>query len=166
LLDYVLTHFIISDNLKEFINTIVWIPWASFAVATGVFLVIIGILTVIIRISSFVVKSRIFMGDAFVITAWAFLPIIFLLVMTSGLYRLLTTDTYTTISLLLILYIMLWCLYRMFRGVAVIYDVRALNVYIVGVVVLAMVLVGLIFYYDTTRSTIAFGNYFFSVLYR
>jgi beta-galactosidase len=165
LLDYVLAHLMLSDSLKEFVNTIVWIPWASFAVATGVFLLVIGILTVIIRICSLVVKSRIFMGDAFVITAWAFLPIIFLLVITAGLYRLLTTNTYTTISLLLILYILLWCLYRMFRGIAVIYDVRSLNVYIIGVLVLAMVLAGVIFYYDTTRSTIAFTNYFLSVLY-
>jgi Glycosyl hydrolases family 2/Glycosyl hydrolases family 2, sugar binding domain/Glycosyl hydrolases family 2, TIM barrel domain len=166
LLDYILTHLILSNGIKEFVNTIVWIPWASFAVATGAFLLVIGILTILIRVCSLVVKSRIFMGDAFVITAWAFLPIIFLLVMTLGLYRLLTTDTYTTISLLLIVYVMLWCLYRMFRGTAVIYDVRALNIYVIGILLLVAVLMSLIFYYDTTRSTIAFTHYFFSVLYR
>lgn len=166
LLDYVLAHLVLSNGIKEFINQIIWIPWASFAVATGVFFFFLAILTVILRLCSLLVKSRIFIGDAFVIVVWACLPLVFLLVMTSGLYRLLTTDTYTTISLLFIVYVLLWCLYRMLRGTSVIYDVRALNVYIIGIVVLFAVVGGIAFFYDSTRSSVAFTNYFFSVLYR
>jgi beta-galactosidase len=165
LLDYVLTHLILSNSIKEFVNQIIWIPWASFAVASVLFLVVLVILTLLLRVGSLLVKSRIFMGDAFVITVWAFLPLVFLLILTSGLYRLLTTDTYTTVTLLAIVYVLLWCLYRMLRGTAVIYDVRALNIYIIGIVLLLAVASGLVFYYDATRSTIAFTQHFFSVLY-
>lgn len=166
LLDYVLTHLIPSNTLKEFINTIIWQPWASCLVATGIFLLIIGFLTLFIRACSFFVKSRIYIGDAFVISTWAFLPIGFLLVMTVGLYRIFTTDTYTLISLLLILGIILWCIYRMLRGTAIIYDVRASRVYIIGLLLIGLVLGAVLFYYDSRYSTIAFANYFFSVLYQ
>ncbi len=166
LLDYVLTHLVLSNTIKEFLNQIVWIPWASFVAATLAFLVVMFVLTLLLRVGSLLVKSRIFIGDAFVIAVWAFLPLVFLLVMTSGLYRLLTTDTYTVISLLLIVYVLLWCFYRMLRGTSVIYDVRALYIYVIGIVVLAICIGGVVFYYDTTRSTIAFTKYFFTVLYR
>jgi hypothetical protein len=166
LLDYVITHLIPSNTLKEFINTIIWEPWASCLVATGLFLVVIGVVTLIIRACSFFVKSRIFLGDAFVISAWAFLPIGFLLIMTAGLYRVFTTDSYTLISLLLIVYIFLWCIYRMLRGTAVIYDIKASRVYLVGLLLIALIAGAVIFYYDSRYSTIAFTNYFFSVLYK
>lgn len=166
LLDYVLTHLVLSNNIKEFLNQIIWIPWASFAVGSVLFFVVLVVLTLILRAGSLLVKSRIFMGDAFVIAVWAFLPLVFLLILTSGFYRLLTTDTYTTVTLLCIFYILLWCLYRMLRGTAVIYDIRALNVYIIGILLLLAILGGVVFYYDSTRSTIAFVQYFFAVLYR
>lgn len=166
LLDYVISHFVASNTIKEFINTIIWQPWASCLVATAIFLTIIGTLTLLIRACSFFVKSRIYIGDAFVISTWAFLPIGFLLAMTAGLYRIFATDTYTLISLLLILGIVLWCIYRMLRGTAIIYDVRASRVYIIGLLLIALVLGAALFYYDTRYSTIAFTNYFFSVLYQ
>jgi beta-galactosidase len=166
LLDYVLTHFIPSNTIKEFLNTVIWQPWALCMVATVMFLLVIGFLTLFIRAYSFFVKSRIFIGDAFVISTWAFLPLGFLLVMTAGLYRVFTTDTYALISLLLILYIFLWCIYRMLRGTAIIYDVKASRVYIIGLLLIALVAGVVIVYYDSRYSTIAFTNYFFSVLYQ
>lgn len=166
LLDYVITHFIPSNTVKEFVNTVIWEPWASCLTATALFFVIIGFLTLFIRACSFFVKSRIFIGDAFVISTWAFLPLGFLLIMTAGLYRIFTTDSYTLVSLLLIFYILLWCLYRMLRGTAVIYDVKASRVYIVGLFLIVAVIGAALLYYDSRYSTIAFVNHFFSVLYQ
>jgi hypothetical protein len=165
LLDYVLTHFIVSNTIKEFVNTIVWQPWASCLIAALLFFVVLGVLTLCIRACSLFVKSRIFTGDAFVITTWAFLPLGFLLIMTAGLYRILTTNIYALLSLLLITYIFLWCIYRMLRGIAVIYDIRALQVYAIGLFLIGLFATILVFYYDRFYSTLAFANYFFSVLY-
>ncbi|MCS6809251.1 MAG: glycoside hydrolase family 2 TIM barrel-domain containing protein [Bacteroidota bacterium] len=166
LLDYALAHFIASNALKEFVNTIIWQPWASCTVIALIFLTFLGLLTLLIRTCSFFVQSRIFLSDSFVISTWAFLPVIFLLVLSSGLYRLFTTNTYTLISLLLVLYIFLWCVYRVFRGVAVIYDVRAFHVYIVGTVFLILCAGILLFFYDSRYSTLAFVQHFFLVWYQ
>jgi beta-galactosidase len=165
LLDYALAHFVTSNSVKEFINTVIWQPWASFLLATGIFLAVICALTLFIRLCSFFVQSRIFMGDAFVISVWACLPIGFLLILTAGLYRVFATDTYTLISLGLILYALLWSLYRVLRGTAVIYDVRASRVYIIGLGLLLLVVGSLAIYYDARYSTFAFARYFFAVLY-
>jgi beta-galactosidase len=165
LLDYVLAHFVTSNSVKEFINTVIWQPWASLLLATGISLAVICALTLFIRLCSFFVQSRIFMGDAFVISVWACLPIGFLLILTAGLYRVFATDTYILILLGLILYVLLWSLYRVLRGTAVIYDVRASRVYIIGLGLLLLVVGSLAIYYDARYSTFAFARYFFAVLY-
>ncbi len=165
LLDYILTHLIPSDTIKEFVNTIIWIPWASFIVATLVFMVLVGIVTLIIRAGSLFVKARILMSDAFVIAVWACIPLVFLLPMTMGLYKLLAGQVYTQISLVMIVGILIWCLYRVLRGTSVIYDVRSTRIYLLGIAFMLLVATGIALYYNSSYATFAYVNYFFSVLY-
>jgi hypothetical protein len=54
----------------------------------------------------------------------------------------------------------------MLRGTAVVYDIKASRVYLVGLLLIALIAGAVIFYYDSRYSTIAFTNYFFSVLYK
>jgi beta-galactosidase len=166
LLDYILTHFISSETIKTFVNTVIWIPWASTLVGTGMFMVVIFVVTLLIRAGSLFVRARILMSDAFVISTWACLPMVFLLLMTMGLYKLLATNFYTQGALLLIVFVLVWCLYRMLRGTSVIYDVWSSRIYVIGVVLLFVVLGSVAVYYNTQYSTFAFTHYFFSVLFR
>jgi beta-galactosidase len=165
LLDYVLTHFIESNSLKEFVNTIIWMPWASTLVAGFLFLMLLAGVTLIVRAGSMFVRSRILLSDALVITVWACIPLFFLLLMTMGLYKVLTTTLYTNTAFGLIVLILIWCLYRILRGTSVIYDVRASRIYIIGVAFVLLVLGGIALYYDAHYATFAYAEYFFTALW-
>jgi beta-galactosidase len=163
--DYILTHLIPSDTLKEFVNTIVWLPWASFLVAALLFMVLLGVVTLLVRAGSWFVRARILMSDAFVITVWACIPLVFMLAMTMGLYKVFTTTTYTQIALLLILGVLVWCLYRALRGTAVIYDVPAPRIYVLGVLLVLIVLASIAIIYNVQFATFAYAQYFFATLW-
>lgn len=166
-LDYILTLILPYDWLKDIFNTIIWIPLLSSVVATLIFLACFLVIATLIRLGSFFVRSRIFFSDAFVISVWAGLPMIFLLILTMGLFKILEFgNSYTEISFAIIVGICLWFLYRVLRGAAVIYDVRAERVYAIGIGLLVLVFGGIFLLYDAQYATISYMRYFIDVLYR
>lgn len=162
--DYILSYIIPSESLNESINMLVWIPWASFLASVLVFLLLLGAATLVIRAGSLFVKARILMSDAFVIAVWACLPLVFLLPLTMGLYKILSGNVYSVLSLSIILLVLIWCLYRILRGTSVIYDVRASRVYAVGLGLLLLMFISIALYYNTHYSTFTYIQYFFRVI--
>lgn len=165
-LDFALAHLFPANGMKEFVDMIVWMPVASTIAATVVFMLLFVGIAALIRLGSLFVRSRIFFTDAFIISVWAALPIIFLLLLTMGLYRILELGSYTTFSFLLIVGVLLWFLYRVLRGTAVIYDVWSPQVYAIGLalIMVAFTVIGLM--YDSSYSSFAYMQYFFSTIYR
>lgn len=164
-LDFVLSHLFPMDAVKEVVNLLVWMPAASTIAATLIFMLLFVIVASVIRVGSFFVRSRIFFTDAFIISVWAALPIIFLLLLTMGLYRILEMGSYTAFSFLLIFIVLVWFLYRVLRGTAVIYDIWAPQVYAIGLalIAVAITIVGLI--YDSNYSTFSYMQYFINTIY-
>ncbi len=165
-LDYALVHLFPMNGVKEFVDMIVWMPVASTIAGTAIFMLLFVVIAGLIRVGSLFVRSRIFFTDAFIISVWAALPIIFLLLLTMGLYRILELGSYTTFSFLLIIGVLLWFLYRVLRGTAVIYDVWSPQVYAIGLalIIVFFTVVGLV--YDSSYSSFAYMQYFFSTIYR
>lgn len=164
-LDFVLSHLFPMDAVKAAVNMVVWMPAASTVAATLVFMLLFVAVAFVIRLGSLFVRSRIFFTDAFIISVWAALPIIFLLLLTMGLYRILEMGEYTAASFLLIAVILVWFLYRVLRGTAVIYDVWAPQIYAIGLalIAVAITIIGLI--YDSNYSTFAYVQYFVNTIY-
>lgn len=165
LLDYVLTHFLPSDALKEPVNTLIWLPLASCAVATLLFMILLAVVTLLVRAGSLFVRSRILLNDALVIAVWACLPMVFLLIMTMGLYKVMTGLVYAQVAFALIVGVLVWSLYRALRGTSIIYDVRASRIYIAGVVLLLVFLLVTALLYNSRYATFAYAQYFVSVLW-
>ncbi len=165
LLDYILMHLLPVDELKQAIDFAVWLPEMSTLAATLIFLALFFAVALVIRIGSFFVRSRIFFNDAFVISVWAGLPVVLLLILTMGLYKILEFGGYTEIMLVLVVIVAIWVLYRILRGTAVIYDVWAPNIYAVGIALVAVISVTLVVIYDAKYSIIDYFQYFGSVLY-
>lgn len=164
-LDFVLSHLFPIDVVKGAVNMLVWMPAASTVAATLVFMLLFVGVAFIIRLGSLFVRSRIFFTDAFIISVWAALPIILLLLLTMGLYRILEMGEYTAVSFLLIAVILIWFLYRVLRGTAVIYDVWSPQIYAIGLALIAVfiTIIGLI--YDSNYSTFAYVQYFINTIY-
>lgn len=164
-LDFALSHLFPMDGVKEIVNMLVWMPAASTIAATLIFMLLFVLVAAIIRVGSFFVRSRIFFTDAFIISVWAALPIIFLLLLTMGLYRILEMGSYTAFSFLLIVIVLVWFLYRVLRGTAVIYDVWAPQIYAIGLALIAVTITVIGLVYDSNYSTFAYVQYFINTIY-
>lgn len=142
--DVVLTAIITSDSLKEFLNWIIWRPVLSMISFTMFFFVLLLVVAVLIRLCAAFVRNRIFFGDAYIIAIWGALPVLLLIPVAMVLYRLLEAPGAGIIAFSVMIGVLVWMLYRVLRGAAVVYDVRPLKVYgyaIGGIALLLLVLV-------------------------
>lgn len=141
--DFVLGALLPSDGMKEFIDYVIWRPPLAVLTFTGIFFLLLIITTLLIRLCSIFVRNKIFFNDAYTISVWGALPVLLLIPLGMVLTRLLTFPSAGIIAFIAVLGILLWLLYRVLRGTAVIYDVRASRVYayaIGGMIVLIVVM--------------------------
>jgi hypothetical protein len=110
------------------------------------------LLSVLIRVLSMMVRTKVYFYHAFVITMWALLPYIMLIPIVMILYRLLDDPFYLYAVLGFAGVLSLWVLFRLLKGVSIIYDVHPLKIYAVGVIVLLLSGSVLYGYVDYTRS--------------
>ena len=141
--DFVLSAIISSDGLKEIVDYVIWRPALAVLTFTGVFFFSLIIVSSLIRLCSVFVRNRIFFHDAYTIAVWGALPVLLLIPVGMVLYKLLEIPSAGISAFVLMLGVMVWLLYRVLRGTAVIYDVRASRVYaytVGGILVMMLVL--------------------------
>ncbi len=141
--DAILSAGITSDGLKSFLDTIIWRPALSVLFFTLFFFLLMLFVASLIRICSAFVRNRIFFTDAYIISVWGALPVLVLIPIAMVLYRLLDVSSAGPAAFLAVVGVMLWMLYRVLRGTAVIYDVRPMKVYgyALGTIVAVLIVV-------------------------
>jgi hypothetical protein len=151
LLDNILSQ-VMSDAAKEWLVRLIRNPAECILIVTGVLLLKLILLSVLIRVLSMMVRTKVYFYHAFVITMWALLPYIMLIPIVMILYRLLDDPFYLYAVLGFAGVLSLWVLFRLLKGVSIIYDVHPLKIYAVGVIVLLLSGSVLYGYVDYTRS--------------
>jgi beta-galactosidase len=147
---------IASDGLKELLNYITWRPALSVLVFTVLFFLLLMFVAVVIRLCAVFVRNRIFFTDAYSIAVWAALPMLLLIPIAMSLYRILEAPGTSTAVFILMIVVLLWLLYRVLRGMSVVFDIRPTSVYgyaVLGIVVFMALL------YVTSGSTSATLSY-------
>lgn len=142
--DATLSAIVTSDTIKEFLNYIIWRPTLSVIMFTVFFFLLLLLGAFLIRVCAAFVRNRIFFTDAYIIAVWGALPVLLLIIPAMILYRALGVPGAGTITFSVMILVVLWMLYRVLRGTAVIYDVRPLKVYgyaIGSVVAIMLVLI-------------------------
>lgn len=163
-LEYFLTYLLPSDALHGLVNSVVWMPFVSTLFFTMMFMMLYLIVGMFVRLGSMFVRSRIYFSDSFIISVWAGLPVIFLLILTMGLYKLLDLGVGVSLAIAIIIGVQFWFLYRVLRGATVIYDISARKVYGIGIAFFCFLIVAVYMIGDLQYSTGAFLQYFFSVV--
>lgn len=127
--DATLSAIVTSDLIKEFLNYIIWRPTLAVIIFTVFFFVLMALVAFIIRLCAAFVRNRIFFTDAYIIAVWGALPVLLLIIPAMILYRALGVPGAGMITFSVMMLVVLWMIYRVLRGTAVIYDVRPLKVY-------------------------------------
>jgi beta-galactosidase len=161
--DVLLSHLLVSDVIKENVVRIVWNPPSAIFWFTLLFIVAYLFLGAIVKFFSLFRRSKVFFLHAYEITVWSLLPFIIFIPIGMVMYRILETPLYVFPVFLLLILTKIWIVQRILKGVAVVYDIFPLRVYIVGIILIALVFAATYSYYDYTQSTSAYLRYMLSL---
>jgi hypothetical protein len=154
--DFMLSAVVTSDGLKETLNYMIWRPLLAVAGFTVYFFVGLLVVALVIRLCSFFVRNRIFFSDAYTIAVWGALPVLLLIPLAMVLYRILELPAAGPVAFTIVFLVLLWMLYRVLRGTAVIFDVSAPRVYIYGLGSIAAILLILFFTSNNAATVISY----------
>lgn len=151
------------NDLKFILDEFAWSPGLALTICTLFIFFIFSLIAALIRIAAMFVRGRLYFSDAFTITVWAVLPLVLLLPLSMIMYKIFTLTDSMTIMIMMLVGMILWCGYRLMRATSVVFDIRALWVYSVGIVVSAFLVSGVIFIYNYQTSIISYIRYYLSV---
>lgn len=162
ILFYLKTSFFIEKFLLSFgspaiMSAVSYLSWHPFQAIVWLFIINIMmmiLLMLLIKSAAFFVKTKVYISSTFFTVVWALLPIVLLIPAGIVLYRLLNAEIANTYIFISLLFIKLWLLYRLIKGIYVIYDVNPSTVYFYSAVFILAVFTVIIIYYEVTSSVI------------
>jgi beta-galactosidase len=143
-----------SHTIMEVMSFLTWQPLYSLGILTAMFLLLILFLTLIVKLGSLFVMNRVFISNSFFAVTWSFLPIVLIIPVAIVLYRILHADVINLYVYLILIVIGLWVIYRLIKGIYVIYDVKPSSVYFYSFVIIATSLSVFLFYFQSTNLVI------------
>jgi beta-galactosidase len=163
LLDNILSQFL-PDAIKERFVQFVWDPPKFILIFSIICFVKLLLIVAIVRIISMMVKTRVYTYNAFTITIWSMLPSIILIPVSMILLRLMETEMYVMPVFILIGIIILWIIFRLLKGISIIYDVVSYKVYAIGILLMVIIYAAFYSYIDYTHSASIHVKYLIKTL--
>ena len=163
-LDYVLTLFITSDALKSSVIDLVWHPLECIAYCGLVCFAWMFLATVLIQVFSFFVRTKVYLFHSYSVAVWSTLPMVVFIPLGMILYRVMETEVYVLPVLVILAIVLVWILFRTFKGVSIIYDSSPLKVYAIGIVTIAALGIAWYGYFDYAHATTAYIRFMISTV--
>jgi hypothetical protein len=163
-LDYYLTLFLRSPNLKASLINLIWHPESAVLFFSLGFLALILTMTVLIRIVSIPFRERMDFWQATNYVVWSLAALLFLLPVSVILFRTLETPSLLNPSLTVIVLGLLWCVQRMLSALRIGYGTTTWRIYLTVFVVLGLAVAGVVMMLDHNFGTLAYLDYFDRVL--
>ncbi|MFO7524141.1 MAG: hypothetical protein R6W68_01685 [Ignavibacteriaceae bacterium] len=133
-----------------------WNPVSALVWMTLIHIGVIVIITIIVRSASMFVKTKVYVSSALFAIVWALLPLVLLIPAGIILYRLLMTDVANLYIFIVLSLFTFWLIYRLMKGIYVIYDVSAGPVYFYSILFFLFLLGGFILYFQVNNSVIQY----------
>ena len=143
-----------SSNMIDTLSELAWHPEKCFVYIFVLMVILIAFLSVIIKLASFSIKTRVEFTSIFYSVVWAFLPFTLLLPVELILYKILSAYGLNPITIIFLFIFILWILQRILKGIHVIFDVRALPVYLYSILLILVISGIAIIYFQFANSTI------------
>lgn len=162
---YILMMLVQSNQLKEFLYKLVWMPEVSLFILSSISLLLAFVIALIIRIFALFVRAKIFLNDCFTITVWSATPVLLLLPVAIILFRILVVSPQSVVIFLGVgLIFLLWLIRRKLRSIAVVFDQPSIKVYFIGIFILIALIGVPLVIYQLNNSIFAYTQYFIDVL--
>ena len=145
-----------SSSLLQNVSYLAWNPLASIWWLSILTIFVLLILIFIIRIASFFVRTRVALGTVFHAVIWSFLPLVILIPVGIILYRVLTVNAINIYLFIAMFIFTVWILYRLFKGIYVIFDTNPVNVYLYSLIILLIVAASFVIYFQISNSSFTY----------
>jgi beta-galactosidase len=143
-----------SERLIKVVSYLSWNPLPALLWLSVAFFIILLLIIILVRVASFFVKHRVYISNVYFVIIWSFIPFALLIPVGIILYRLLNADVanlYVYIGLFLFC---LWVIYRLLKGIYVIFDVNPGSVYFYSGITIIVALIILLVYFELKNSVI------------
>jgi beta-galactosidase len=145
-----------SSSLIQNVSYLAWNPLASIWWLSLLTIVALLILISIIKAASFFVKTRVAFSSIFHAVIWSFLPLVVLVPVGIILYRLLSVEAISIYLFIALLIFTVWIFYRLMKGIYVIFDTNPANVYLYSIIILFIIVVVFVIYFQLSNSTFTY----------
>jgi hypothetical protein len=142
--------------LMRVTNYLAWHPLMSILWLTAFNIVLFIIATLIIKIASSFVRTKVFINSVYFTFIWALLPVVLLIPIGIILYRVLLAGTINLYVYIGLGVIQLWVIYRLMKGVHVLFDSKPGSVYLYSILFIIGVVGSVLFYYELKHSTVEY----------
>jgi len=145
-----------SPLLMRLANYLAWNPLMSLVWITVFNIVIFVIIALIIKIASAFVRTKVFIVSVYFTFIWAMLPVVLLIPVGIILYRVLIAGSINLYIYLGLAVVQLWVLYRLIKGIHVLFDAKPGTVYLYSIIFILGVIGSVLFYYELKHSTVEY----------
>jgi hypothetical protein len=151
-LDALLSTLLVSDVLKDWLVRLIWNPVLFILYFSVILFLGLVAATGLVLALRWVFKTRIYPFHAFSITVWSTPPFLVLIPVGMVLYRVLESSVYVLPAVILLVLLHLWVVFRLLKGMAIVFDVTPLKVYALGGFAVVAVLGLGYLYYDVLQA--------------
>ncbi len=155
LLDIMLSVILSQDSVKIYADEFITNPVKLVGVLAAISFIKIFIITFVIWLFSLTIKYRVGLNNIYTITVWGLLPTILLLAIGTFYIRILQTNSdFVVIGLVAAGFLYIISTYRILKGTYLLFDAFFIKVYAYGILSIALLCGGVLFYLNTTRFVI------------
>src|SRR5574338_258338 len=141
-----------SANLISGISYLAWNPVKALVWLFVLTIIVMILLTIVITASSFFVRTKVYLSSVFFTVVWALLPVVLLIPIGIVLYRLLNAGAGNLYMYVFLAAFFIWLLYRLLKGVSVIFDVNPGGIYFYGILSILILKIIFLLYYEVNNS--------------
>jgi beta-galactosidase len=141
-----------STGMISGISYLAWNPLNALIWIFVLSITIMILLTIIITAASFFVRTKVYLSSVFFTVVWSLLPVVLLIPVGIVLYRLLNAGVGNIYIYIFLLAFVLWIIYRLLKGISVIFDVNASGIYFYGLISIAVIILILFLYFEVNNS--------------
>lgn len=141
-----------SPGLISGISYLAWNPVKALIWLFVLTIIVMILLTIIITASSFFVRTKVYLSSVFFTVVWALLPVVLLIPVGIVLYRLLNAGAGNIYMYIFLVAFIFWLLYRLLKGISVIFDVNASGIYFYGLLSILILKIIFFLYFEVNNS--------------
>lgn len=148
-----------SPAIIKAANFLAWHPLFSILWLTigGIFLLLL--LALFIKGASLFIKGRVYLISLYFMIIWALLPLVLLIPLGIILYRVLAADVINAYLYIAFLIVALWVLYRLLKGIFVLFDASQSSVYFYSILCTIAIVGGVLFYFELKNAAFQYIIY-------